>query len=83
MTELLFHSESYLKDFEATVTDVVDGGVVLDRTAFYTGGGISTLPFRYEGRIEHLSYKTLRYPGHAAIMKAARPAPTAGDRTGS
>ena len=39
MTELLFHSESYLKDFEATVTDVVDGGVVLDRTAFYTGGG--------------------------------------------
>ena len=39
MTELLFHSESYLKEFEATVTDVVDGGVVLDRTAFYAGGG--------------------------------------------
>ena len=39
MTELLFHTESYLKEFEATVTDVVDGGVVLDRTAFYAGGG--------------------------------------------
>ena len=39
MTELLFHAESYLKEFEATVTDVLDGGVVLDRTAFYTGGG--------------------------------------------
>ena len=39
MTELLFHAESYLKEFEATVTDVVGGGVVLDRTAFYTGGG--------------------------------------------
>ncbi len=39
MTELLFHSESYLKEFEATVTDVMDGGVVLDRTAFYAGGG--------------------------------------------
>ena len=39
MTELLFHAESYLKDFEATVTDVVEGGVVLDRTAFYAGGG--------------------------------------------
>ena len=44
MTELLFHSESYLKEFEATVTDVVDGGVVdggvvLDRTTFYAGGG--------------------------------------------
>ena len=39
MTELLFHAESYLKEFEATVTNVLDGGVVLDRTAFYTGGG--------------------------------------------
>ena len=39
MTELLFHNESYLKVFEATVTGVVDGGVILDRTAFYTGGG--------------------------------------------
>ncbi len=39
MTELLFHAESYLKEFEATVTDVVEGGVVLDRTAFYAGGG--------------------------------------------
>ena len=39
MTELLFHAESYLKEFEATVTDVADGGVVLDRTAFYAGGG--------------------------------------------
>lgn len=39
MTELLFHLESYLKEFEASVTDVAEGGVVLDRTAFYTGGG--------------------------------------------
>ena len=39
MTELLFHSESYVKEFQAIVTDLVDGGVVLDRTAFYTGGG--------------------------------------------
>ena len=39
MTELLFHSESYVKEFQAIVTSVFDGGVVLDRTAFYTGGG--------------------------------------------
>ncbi len=39
MTELLFHSESYVKEFQAIVTGVFDGGVVLDRTAFYTGGG--------------------------------------------
>ena len=39
MTELLFHTESYVKEFPAIVTGVFDGGVVLDRTAFYTGGG--------------------------------------------
>ena len=39
MTELLFHTESYVKEFQAIVTGVFDGGVVLDRTAFYTGGG--------------------------------------------
>ena len=39
MTELLFHIETYLREFEATVTDVMDSGVVLDRTAFYAGGG--------------------------------------------
>ncbi len=39
MTELLFHSDAYLKEFTATVTEVVEGGVVLDRTAFYVGGG--------------------------------------------
>ena len=40
--------------------------------AFFTGGGTSTLPDRYEGRIDTLEYKTLRYPGHAHIMKAIR-----------
>lgn len=40
--------------------------------AFFTGGGTSTLPGRYEGRIDTLEYKTLRYPGHAHIMKAIR-----------
>ena len=39
MTELLFHVESYLREFEATVTESLGKGVVLDRTAFYTGGG--------------------------------------------
>ena len=39
MTELLFQQDSYLKEFQATVTEVTENGVVLDRTAFYTGGG--------------------------------------------
>ena len=40
--------------------------------AFFTGGGTSALPFRYEGRVGTLEYKTLRYPGHARIMRAIR-----------
>lgn len=40
--------------------------------AFYTAGGVSTMPERYENRIATLEYKTLRYPGHAAIMRAVR-----------
>ena len=39
MTELLFHHDSYLKEFKATVEELVENGVVLDRTAFYAGGG--------------------------------------------
>ncbi len=39
MTEALYHKDSYLKEFTATVVEVVGKGVVLDRTAFYPGGG--------------------------------------------
>ena len=39
MTELLFQQNSYLKEFEATVQQFVENGVVLDRTGFYIGGG--------------------------------------------
>lgn len=40
--------------------------------AFHTAGGASLLPWRYEGRIDRLEYKTLRYPGHAEIMRSIR-----------
>ncbi|MFN2325679.1 MAG: saccharopine dehydrogenase family protein [Gemmatimonadales bacterium] len=40
--------------------------------AFHTGGGISTMPFAWAGKIETMEYKTLRYPGHVAIMKPIR-----------
>lgn len=40
--------------------------------AFQTGGGLSTLPWRYKGKLREMQYKTLRYPGHAAIMRAIR-----------
>jgi len=40
--------------------------------AFHTGGGISMMPWAYEGKVRSMEYKTLRYPGHVAIMKAIR-----------
>ncbi len=41
MTELLFQTDSYLREFDATVTRVLpeEKAIVLDRTAFYPGGG--------------------------------------------
>ena len=40
VTELLYLRDAYLTTFTGTVTDVRDGAVALDRTAFYpTGGG--------------------------------------------
>ncbi|GAB4508521.1 MAG: alanyl-tRNA editing protein AlaXM [Anaerolineae bacterium] len=41
MTELLYQTDSYLKDFTATITgvDAEQNGILLNRTAFYPGGG--------------------------------------------
>jgi len=39
-TELLYATDAYLRSFDAQVTNVADGVVELDRTAYYpTGGG--------------------------------------------
>jgi lysine 6-dehydrogenase len=40
--------------------------------AFHTAGGLSTMPWSYRGRLRTMEYKTLRYPGHADIMRAVR-----------
>jgi lysine 6-dehydrogenase len=40
--------------------------------AFHTAGGLSTMAFRYEGKIPVMEYKTLRYPGHATSMEVIR-----------
>lgn len=41
MTEMLFQTDSYIQDFDAQVTaiDTENRAVLLDRTAFYPGGG--------------------------------------------
>lgn len=68
-----------LEDGEETVVGALEGvetvtfpDPVGELEAFYTAGGISTMPRRYEGRIRRMEYKTLRYPGHADLMKSIR-----------
>jgi misacylated tRNA(Ala) deacylase len=41
MTEFLYQTDSYMKEFDATLTSVLmaERAVILDRTAFYPGGG--------------------------------------------
>ena len=38
--------------------------------AFVTSGGLSTMPWTFQGKLERLENKTLRYPGHYAQFKA-------------
>jgi saccharopine dehydrogenase-like NADP-dependent oxidoreductase len=38
--------------------------------AFNTSGGLGTLCETLQGNVRNLNYRTIRYPGHAAIMKA-------------
>jgi saccharopine dehydrogenase-like NADP-dependent oxidoreductase len=38
--------------------------------AFNTSGGLGTLCETLQGQVRTLNYRTIRYPGHAAIMKA-------------
>ncbi len=39
MTDWLYHTDAYVREFEAVVTAVDGPAVALDRTAFYPGGG--------------------------------------------
>lgn len=57
-----------LSEREAVVFDAPVGTL----EAFHTAGGLSTMARRYAGTIPVMEYKTLRYPGHAAIMEAIR-----------
>ena len=56
-----------------TEVEAVDFPPPLGRLeAFHTAGGVSTMPWDFEGRVSTMEYKTLRYPGHARIMSAIR-----------
>ena len=37
--------------------------------AFTTSGGLGTMCETYEGKVDTLNYKSIRYPGHGKLMK--------------
>ncbi len=41
----------------------------IEYEAFNTSGGLGTLCATLEGRVQRLDYKSVRYPGHRALMK--------------
>jgi saccharopine dehydrogenase-like NADP-dependent oxidoreductase len=43
------------------------GGTRLE--AFTTSGGLGTMCATFEGQVDRLDYKTLRYPGHCELMR--------------
>lgn len=46
-------------------TVYIDG---MQLEAFTTSGGLGTMCETYAGKIDNLDYKTMRYPGHVALM---------------
>ncbi|MEX1336386.1 MAG: saccharopine dehydrogenase C-terminal domain-containing protein [Candidatus Limnocylindrales bacterium] len=57
--------------FLAEDYETVDfGGDIGEMEAFVAGGGTSTMPWTYEGRLRTLWNKTLRWPGHFAEWRA-------------
>ena len=42
MTEELFRNNSYIQDCEAKIIEIIDEGIILDKTIFYPEGGETT-----------------------------------------
>jgi len=55
-----------LRALEGLETFTLDG---VEYEAFNTSGGLGTLPQTLTGRARNVDYKSVRYPGHCALMK--------------
>lgn len=51
---------------EGLETIQIDG---MNYEAFNTSGGLGSLADSYSGRVKHMDYKTMRYPGHCEQMR--------------
>lgn len=73
-----YHGNAYfLKDGKIvevpclTELEEIDFPPPLNRLeGFVTSGGLSTMPWTFQGKLNRLENKTLRYPGHCAQFKA-------------
>lgn len=51
---------------EGLETIAIDG---VQLEAFTTSRGLGTLCETYDENLDHLNYKTIRYPGHGELMR--------------
>ncbi len=51
---------------EGLETIVIDG---VQLESFTTSGGLGTMCETFDSKVEHLNYKTIRYPGHCQLMR--------------
>jgi lysine 6-dehydrogenase len=81
---LTFNVEGLVAEYDSHAVVLRDGRIELIPTlteletlrvdqlgemeAFVTSGGSSTAPYTLQGKVRNYEYKTVRYPGHCAIM---------------
>lgn len=65
--EMVYDGKVVLVPALEGIESVMIDGVAYE--AFNTSGGLGTLTDTLAGKVDDMSYKTLRYPGHAEIMK--------------
>jgi saccharopine dehydrogenase-like NADP-dependent oxidoreductase len=67
VNEYLNDSEVVQDGQRASVSTMEIDGVQLE--ALTTSGGLGTLCENYDGNVDHLNYKTIRYPGYGELMR--------------
>jgi lysine 6-dehydrogenase len=77
LTNEYFGNAIFLRDGKITEVPCFEGYEELDfplplnrLEAFVTSGGLSTMPWTFEGKLNRLENKTLRYPGHVSQFRA-------------
>jgi lysine 6-dehydrogenase len=77
LTNEYAESPVFLRDGKPTVVPTMDELEEIEfpapvgrLEAFTTGGGVSTMPWTFQGKLKTVQNKTVRYPGHFAQLRA-------------